>query len=193
VAADDAYPIVTFESVAAWEAWLEKHHAEAPGVWLKIAKKGSGVASVTHDEALDAAICQGWIDGQRKALDDTFFLQKFTGRRARSLWSTRNVEKVAKLIEAERMRPAGLEQVELAKADGRWDAAYEGQRAATVPDDLRGELDRNPPAAEFFASLDSQNRYAILYRVQNAKRPETRARRIETFVQMLSRGEKIYG
>jgi uncharacterized protein YdeI (YjbR/CyaY-like superfamily) len=193
VAADDAYPIITFESVAAWEAWLEKNHAEAPGVWLKIAKKGSGVASVTHDEALDAAICQGWIDGQRKALDDTFFLQKFTGRRARSLWSTRNVEKVAKLIEAERMRPAGLEQVELAKADGRWDAAYEGQRAATVPDDLRGELDRNPPAAEFFASLDSQNRYAILYRVQNAKRPETRARRIETFVQMLSRGEKIYG
>jgi uncharacterized protein YdeI (YjbR/CyaY-like superfamily) len=191
--ADDAYPIVTFESVAAWEAWLEKNHAEAPGVWLKIAKKGSGVASVTHDEALDAAICQGWIDGQRKALDDTFFLQKFTGRRARSLWSKRNVEKVPKLIEAERMRPAGLKQVELAKADGRWDAAYEGQRAATVPDDLRRELDRNPPAAEFFASLDSQNRYAILYRVQNAKRPETRARRIETFVQMLSRGEKIYG
>jgi uncharacterized protein YdeI (YjbR/CyaY-like superfamily) len=193
MAADDAYPIVPFESVAAWEAWLEKHHAEAPGVWLKIAKKGSGVASVTHDEALDAAICQGWIDGQRKALDGTFFLQKFTRRRARSVWSKRNVEKVAKLIEAGRMRPAGLEQVELAKADGRWDAAYEGQRAATVPDDLRRELDRNRPAAEFFASLDSRNRYAILYRVQNAKRPETRARRIATFVQMLSRGEKIYG
>jgi uncharacterized protein YdeI (YjbR/CyaY-like superfamily) len=193
VAAGDDLEILPFESAAAWEAWLGEHHETSPGVWLKIAKKASGVASVSYDEALDAALCHGWIDAQKKSFDDTFFLQKFTARRPRSVWSKRNREKVAKLTEAGRMRAAGLEQVELAKADGRWDAAYEGSSSATVPDDLRRALDRNPAAAEFFAALDRTNRYAVLWRIQTAKRPETRARRIERLVEMLAEGKKIHG
>jgi uncharacterized protein YdeI (YjbR/CyaY-like superfamily) len=192
MAAGDDLETLPFESAAAWEAWLRKHHATSPGVWLKIAKKGSGVASVTYDEALDGALCHGWIDGQKQSFDDTFFLQKFTARRARSVWSKRNREKATKLIEAGRMRPAGLEQVELAKADGRWEAAYEGSGSATVPEDLQRELDRNPAAAAFFATLDRANRYAILWRIQTAKKPETRARRVETFVQMLAERKRIH-
>jgi len=193
VAADDDLEILPFESVAAWEAWLREHHDTSPGVWLRLAKKGSGVASVSYDEALDAALCHGWIDAKKRSFDDTFFLQKFTARRPRSVWSKRNREKAAKLIEAGLMRPAGLRQVELAKADGRWEAAYEGSGGATVPEDLQRELDRNPAAAGFFATLDRTNRYAVLWRVQTAKRPETRARRIERLVQMLAKGRKIHG
>ena len=193
MAAADDLEILPFESAAAWEAWLGEHHETSPGVWLKIAKKASGVASVSYDEALDAALCHGWIDAKKRSFDDTFFLQKFTARRPRSVWSRRNREKAAQLIEAGRMRSAGLEQVELAKADGRWDAAYEGSRSATVPDDLRRALDRNPAAAEFFAALDRTNRYAVLWRIQTAKRPDTRARRIERLVQMLAEGRKLHG
>jgi uncharacterized protein YdeI (YjbR/CyaY-like superfamily) len=193
VPADDDLEILPFESAAAWEAWLGEHHETSPGVWLKIAKKASGVASVSYDEALDAALCHGWIDAKKKSFDDTFFLQRFTARRPRSVWSRRNREKATKLIEDGRMRPAGLAQVELAKADGRWDAAYEGSGSATVPDDLRDALDRNPAAAEFFAGLDRTNRYAVLWRIQTANRPETRARRIERLVQMLAEGRKIHG
>ena len=193
MAAADDLEILPFESAAAWEAWLGEHHETSPGVWLKIAKKASGVASVSYDEALDAALCHGWIDAKKRSFDDTFFLQKFTARRPRSVWSRRNREKAAQLIEAGRMRSAGLEQVELAKADGRWDAAYEGSASAAVPDDLRRALDRNPAAAEFFAALDRTNRYAVLWRIQTAKRPETRARRIERLVQMLAEGRKLHG
>jgi uncharacterized protein YdeI (YjbR/CyaY-like superfamily) len=189
----DELPIRPFADAAAWEAWLEAAHATAPGLWLKIAKKDSGIASVTHAEALDTALCFGWIDGQRRSCDAHWFLQRFTPRRRRSRWSKINTEKVAALTAAGRMRPAGLAEVEAARADGRWEAAYEGQRVATAPDDLQAALDANPEAAAFFATLRGANRYAILYRVREAKRPETRARRIAQYVEMLARGETLHG
>ena len=185
-------PVIAFESSAAWEAWLAEHHATAGGVWVKMAKKATGIPSVTHQEALDVALCYGWIDGQRNRFDDQWFLQRFTPRRARSNWSKINRDKVERLIEEGRMRPGGLREVQRARADGRWDAAYDAQRLAEVPDDLRRALDADPAAAAFFEILNSQNRFAILYRIQDAKRPETRARRIERFVAMLGAGEKIY-
>jgi uncharacterized protein YdeI (YjbR/CyaY-like superfamily) len=185
-------PILPFPSADAWEAWLEREHERASGVWLQIAKKGTGVATVTHAEALDVALCFGWIDGQRRAHDATWFLQRFTPRKRDSRWSKINTEHAARLIAAGRMRPAGLAQVEAARADGRWADAYHGQRTATVPPDLQAALDGNPAAAAFFATLRGANRYAILYRVQDAKRPETRARRIDRFVAMLARGETLH-
>lgn len=185
-------PTLFFASPAAHEAWLEDNHGESDGIWLKIAKKGSGVDSVSHPEALELALCFGWIDGQRKALDETCFLQKFTPRRRRSRWSKINREKAEALIAAGSMRPAGLAEVEAAKSDGRWEAAYEGQAGAGVPEDLQRELDASPAAAAFFAGLNGQNRYAILYRLQEAKRPETRARRLAKFVAMLEREEKLH-
>lgn len=185
-------PVLSFASQGEWEGWLREHHAAAAGVWLKIAKKGSRIETVGHPEALETALCYGWIDGQRKALDKTFFLQKFTPRGHRSTWSRINRDKVEGLIREKRMRPAGLREVERAKADGRWASAYEPQSAAAVPPDLQSALDSNPSAAAFFASLDSRNRYAILYRLQDAKRPETRARRLAKFVTMLEAGEKLY-
>jgi len=184
--------VLTFASQADWEAWLDEHHATSDGVWIKMAKKGSGIPSVAYPEVLDTAICFGWIDGQRKALDEQCFLQRFTPRRARSRWSQINRDKAEALIAAGRMRPAGLAEVERAKADGRWDAAYGGQRTMTVPEDLQRELDARPQAAAFFAQLSSQNRYAILYRLHDAKRPETRARRLAKFVAMLEAGETIH-
>jgi uncharacterized protein YdeI (YjbR/CyaY-like superfamily) len=188
----DDLPVLAFASSEEFEAWLGEHHESAPGVWLKIAKKDTGIDTVTHAEALELALCHGWIDGQRQKHDDTWFLQRFTPRKARSKWSRINRDKATELIEAGRMTPAGLREVERAKADGRWDAAYEGQRLAGVPEDLQAALDADAGAREFFESLDSQNRYAILYRLQDAKRPETRARRLEKFVGMLRRGEKLY-
>jgi uncharacterized protein YdeI (YjbR/CyaY-like superfamily) len=185
-------PQIAFASAAEWEAWLEEHHAASDGVAVKIAKKGSGIASVAYPEVLDIALCFGWIDGRRNALDARFFLQRFGPRRARSRWSQINREKAEALIEQGRMRPAGLAEVERAKADGRWDAAYAGQRSMGIPDDLQRELDTRPQAAAFFAGLSSQNRYSILYRLQDAKRPETRARRLAKFVAMLEAGETIY-
>ncbi|HWC09616.1 MAG TPA: YdeI/OmpD-associated family protein [Acidimicrobiales bacterium] len=185
-------PVIAFESQAAWEAWLARHHATANGVWVKIAKKASGIPTVTHAEALEAALCYGWIDGQRNRLDDRWFLQRFTPRRSRSKWSKINRAKAEELIRERRMQPAGLREVERARADGRWDAAYDAPSTATVPDDLQRALDDNPAAAAFFATLNRQNRFAILYQVQDAKRPETRARRIERFVAMLSEGTKPY-
>jgi uncharacterized protein YdeI (YjbR/CyaY-like superfamily) len=185
-------PIEWFPTRDAWREWLHAEHDRSDGVWLKLAKRGSGETSPTHDEALDVALCFGWIDGQRAGLDDRWFLQRFTPRRRSSRWSQRNQEKVAALIEAGEMQPRGLAEIERAKADGRWDAAYPGRAGMTVPDDLQAALDREPAAAEFFAGLNSQNRYAILHRVQTAKRAETRARRIEKFVAMLAAGEKIH-
>jgi uncharacterized protein YdeI (YjbR/CyaY-like superfamily) len=184
--------MIAFASDAEWERWLEENHDEPDGVWIKIAKKGTGIESVRYPEVLDTAICFGWIDGRREAHDDRYFLQRFTPRRPRSKWSRINREKAERLIAEGRMRPAGMAEVERAKADGRWAAAYEGQKRMGVPDDLQRELDARPAAKEFFAGLSSQNRYAILYRLQDAKRPETRARRLEKFVAMLEAGETIH-
>jgi uncharacterized protein YdeI (YjbR/CyaY-like superfamily) len=181
-----------FASAEEWEAWLREHHDTAAGVWIKFARKGSGVETVTYMEALHAALCFGWIDGQARRLDDAFYLQRFTPRRARSIWSKRNRGFATALIESGRMQPAGLHEVERAKADGRWDAAYDAPSTAGVPDDLQAALDADPAAAEFFATLNSQNRYAVLHRIQTAKKPETRARRIEQFVAMLARGETLH-
>ncbi len=185
-------PMLGFASSADWEAWLAENYATSRGLWLKISKRGATEPSVTYDESLDVALCYGWIDGQRNSFDDTYFLQKFTRRRPRSKWSKINRDKVAALIKQGRMQPAGLLEVERAKADGRWDAAYDSPRNATMSPDLQQALDANPEARDFFATLNSTNRYAILYRVQDAKRPETRARRIAEFVAMLARHEKPY-
>jgi uncharacterized protein YdeI (YjbR/CyaY-like superfamily) len=185
-------PILSCASPADWAAWLAQHHATAGGVWLKIPKKEAGSASVTYAAALDAALCYGWIDGQKGSFDDQYWLQRFTRRKPRSGWSRINRAKATALIEQGAMQPAGRREVEQAQADGRWDAAYAGQRTATVPDDLRQALDQHPVARDCFATLDSANRYAILYRVQEAKKPETRARRIAEYVAMLSEGRKIH-
>jgi uncharacterized protein YdeI (YjbR/CyaY-like superfamily) len=190
--ADDGLPVIAFGSPAEWEKWLEDRHAAADGVWIKIAKKGSGIESISHPEALEIALCFGWIDSRREALDERYFLQRYTPRRPRSRWSQVNRDKVERLAADGRMRAAGVAEVERAKADGRWEAAYAGQRSAAVPDDLQHELDARPAAKAFFAALDSQNRYSILYRLQDAKKPETRARRLAKFVAMLEAGEKIY-
>jgi len=185
-------PIMPFASPSAWEEWLAEHHAQAPGVWLKLAKKVSGTASVTYAEALDVALCYGWIDGQKKPYDALFWLQKFTPRRSKSGWSKLNTEKVAQLIGAGRMQPSGLREVEAAKADGRWDTAYASQRTVIVPDDLRLELERRPEALAFFASLNNVNRYAICYRIETAKKPETRRARLETFLAMLESKQRLH-
>ena len=185
-------PILAFPSQKKWEEWLAKNHQTSKGLWLKIAKKGAGTDTVNYAEALEVALCYGWIDGQKGALDAEFWLQKFTPRGPRSQWSKVNREKATALIENGRMQPAGLAEVERAKADGRWEAAYDAQSKASVPEDLQRELDANPDAAAFFATLESYNRYAILYRLQEAKKPETRARRIEKFIGMLKRGEKVH-
>jgi uncharacterized protein YdeI (YjbR/CyaY-like superfamily) len=185
-------PTLPFASQQDWEQWLSEHHANAEGIWLKIAKKETGIPSVSYAEALDSAICYGWIDGQKAPFDEQYWLQKFTPRRPKSKWSKVNCDKATALIEAGRMQPAGLRQVEQAKADGRWDEAYDSQSKISVPDDLQRELDNNPQAQAFFNTLNSVNRYAILYRIQTAKKPETRAARIQKFIEMLSKGEKIY-
>ncbi len=184
----DGLPVLAFPSQAAWEGWLERHHGERRGVWLRLAKKGAGVASVTYAEALDGALCFGWIDGQKAPGGDRFWLQRFTPRSPRSRWSKRNRERAEQLEASGRMRPAGQEQVDRARADGRWEAAYAGQASAAVPDDLARALDASPRARDAFAGLDGANRYAILYRVEEARRPETRARRIAAFVAMLEEG-----
>jgi uncharacterized protein YdeI (YjbR/CyaY-like superfamily) len=188
----DGRPILAFATQAEWEAWLEAEHAGSDGVWIKFAKKVSGVASVGYAEAVEVALCYGWIDSLTKSLDDRFYLQKFTPRRARSKWSRANRDKVETLTKQGRMKPAGLEQVELAKADGRWEAAYALPTSVEVPDDLQKALDAVPKAAEFFATLNKSNRFAIVYQVEDAKKLETRVRRIEKFVAMMERGEKLY-
>jgi uncharacterized protein YdeI (YjbR/CyaY-like superfamily) len=185
---DDDLPQLPFASDAAWEAWLEANHEHSAGVWIVMAKKGSGIAGVRYPEVLDNALCFGWIDGRREALDDRRFLQRFQPRRPRSRWSRINRDKVERLTAEGRMRAAGLAEVDRAKADGRWDAAYESQRRMTVPADLRRELDASPTAKAAFDALDSQSRYAILYRLHDAKRPETRARRLEESLGMLKAG-----
>ena len=181
-----------FKSAKAFEAWLKKHHATSEGLWLKIAKRGADEASVTYLEAVEIALCWGWIDGQKKGLDEQHFLQRFTPRRARSVWSKVNVDKVAALIQAGRMQAPDLAQVEAAKADGRWARAYDGARTSTVPEDLIAALDAAPAAKSFFSTLNASNRYAILWRIQTAVKAETRARRIAQLVEMLARGETVH-
>jgi uncharacterized protein YdeI (YjbR/CyaY-like superfamily) len=185
-------PVMELASAEAWDKWLAKHHASSPGVWLKIAKKGTGVATVTMPEVIETALCWGWIDGLRHRHDDVYFRQRMTPRKRGSRWSRINRDKAEALIAAGRMQPAGHREVEAARADGRWDAAYSGSRTMTVPDDLTRALRRNAAARRAFEQLDSRNRYAILYRIQDAKRSETRARRIEQFVTMLAEGRTIY-
>ena len=181
-----------FRNAKAFENWLKKHHAKSDGLWLQIAKKGADEPSVTYPEAVEIALCWGWIDGQKKGLDDRHFLQRFTPRRARSIWSKINVDKVAALIEAGRMQPAGQVQIDAAKADGRWAQAYDSARTSTMPDDLQAALAATPAAKAFFATVNASNRYAVLWRVQTAVKPETRAKRIAQLVEMLARGDVVH-
>ncbi|MBI1280456.1 MAG: hypothetical protein GC179_20205 [Anaerolineaceae bacterium] len=185
-------PVISFVSDKEWEQWLEENGSTSKGLWIKMAKKESGIVSINHPQALDVALCFGWIDGQRLKFDGQYFLQKFTPRRSKSMWSKVNQDKVATLIAAGRMREAGLKEIERAKADGRWAAAYESQSKMAVPDDLQAALDQNPAAKAFFDSLNSVNRYAILYRITTAKKTETRQKRLEKFITMLNEGKKIY-
>jgi uncharacterized protein YdeI (YjbR/CyaY-like superfamily) len=185
-------PELAFASQDEWRAWLAEHHADSDGVWIRFAKKASGIPTVVYAEALEVALAYGWIDGQVKSIDERWYRQRWTPRRARSKWSKINRAAAERMIERGEMQPAGLAEVERAKADGRWAAAYDAPTTAAVPDDLRSALDADPAAARFFESLDSNNRYAILHRIQDAKRPETREKRIATFVAMCSRGETIH-
>src|SRR5580704_7628732 len=188
----DELPVLSFADTHAWSRWLASHHASSRGVWIKIGKKGSKSKSVTYAGALEVGLAWGWIDGQKGKLDDAWWLQRFTPRGPKSIWSKANREKAAALIEAGQMKPPGLAEVERAKRDGRWETAYDSQSRATVPPDLEKALAANPRAARFFETLESHNRYAVLFRVHTAKKPETRAARIEKFVAMLERHEKLH-
>lgn len=185
-------PIKEFKTEAAFEKWLAAH-CDSPGVWLKIAKKDAGIATVNAQQALDVVLCHGWIDGLKLACDETYFLQRYTPRRRGSLWSKINVAKVDQLIASGRMREGGLAEIEAAKNDGRWNAAYDSARNMPVPDELAAALAKNKKAKAFFDRLDKTNRYAFCWRVQTAKKPETRVARVAKFVAMLAKGEKIHG
>lgn len=184
--------VILFATPADWVAWLDEHGADAPGLWVRLGKKNSGLTSIDYAQALEVALCYGWIDGLKRKYDDVSWIQKFTPRRAKSIWSKINREKAQALIARGQMQPAGLAAVEAAQADGRWDAAYDSQSNATVPEDFQAALDANPQAKAFFATLNSTNRYAILFRIHQAKRPATRTKRINDFMAMLEKHEKIY-
>jgi uncharacterized protein YdeI (YjbR/CyaY-like superfamily) len=181
-----------FKGPKEFETWLSAKHATCKGLWLRIAKKDSSLTSITYPEALDAALCYGWIDGEKKSHDEKSWLQRFTPRGPRSIWSKVNTQHTRRLIGQGRMKAAGQKAIDDAKKDGRWDAAYESQSKATVPEDLQAALNENPEAKAFFATVESYNRYAVLFRVHGAKTPETRARRIAKFVAMLARREKLH-
>jgi len=185
-------PLLPFANKKEWADWLVKQHDKSPGVWLKIAKKDAGIPTVTYEAALDVALCYGWIDGQKKGFDDKYWLQKFTPRGSKSIWSKINTEKAERLIASGEMKAAGLKAIELAKQDGRWDAAYASQKNISVPEDFQTALDKNKKAKAFFKTLNSVNRYAILFRIHSAKKLDTRTRRIQQYVEMLERGEKIH-
>ncbi len=189
---DNEIPTLLFPKQKDWADWLRKNHAKSSGVWLKLAKKSSGSQSVSYAEALEIALCYGWIDGQKKSYDESFWLQKFTPRGAKSIWSKINKGKAGELIRTGRMKPAGLNAVERAKQNGRWDAAYDSPSVSTVPPDFQARLNKSAKAKAFFATLNSANRYAILFRIQTAKKAETRARKIEQFIEMLERKEKLH-
>jgi uncharacterized protein YdeI (YjbR/CyaY-like superfamily) len=191
-ASGSGIPLIAFATQAEWEAWLAAQPETSPGVWIKFARKGSGIAGATKQEVIDTALCHGWIDGQLDKFDADYFLVRFTPRRARSIWSEINRKRALALIAEGRMRPSGHAEIERAKADGRWDAAYASQSKAEIPADMQAALDADADAARFFATLNSINRYAILHRLHQAKKPETRARRLEKFMEMLRRKEMIH-
>jgi uncharacterized protein YdeI (YjbR/CyaY-like superfamily) len=184
-------PILPFANQKKWADWLAREYDKSVGVWLKIAKKDSGISSVTYEEALDVALCYGWIDGQKKGFDDKYWLQKFTPRGPKSIWSKINTEIAQRLIASGEMKPIGLKAIEAAKQDGRWDAAYASQKNISIPEDFQAAMDKNKKAKDFFGTLRSAERYSFLFRIHHAKKPETRARKIQQFVEMLERGEKI--
>ncbi len=185
-------PVILFDDQAAWETWLARHLDSSAGLWIKIAKKSAPQPSVSYPEALEIALCYGWIDGQKRSFDGDYWLQKFTPRGPKSIWSKINREKALKLIEQDRMQPAGLEAIERAKQNGAWEAAYDSWKTTALPADLQTALEQHPQARAFFDTLDSRNRYAILFRTQTAKKAETRAKRIERFIEMLEKGEKLH-
>lgn len=185
-------PVIEFKTLAAWEKWLEKNHDKSPGVWMRVFKKGSGIKSIEIKDALDGALCFGWIDGQRNSLDEVSYLQKYCLRRKKSIWSKVNRENVERLIAAGKMRPAGHAQIEAAKADGRWADAYDSVKNMQVPEDFMRELRKDKKALAFFETLNSQNRYAIGFRLQTAKKAETRERRLKQFIEMMKNGEKFH-
>lgn len=185
-------PTLPFASKKKWADWLAKQHGKSPGVWLKLAKKNTGILSVTYEKALEVALCYGWIDGQKDSFDEQYWLQKFTPRGPKSIWSKINTEKAERLIQSGEMKPAGLKAVEAAKQDGRWAAAYASQKNISVPEDFQAALAKNKKAKAYFATLKSSERYSFLFRIQTAKKPETRAKRIQQFVEMLAKEEKIH-
>jgi uncharacterized protein YdeI (YjbR/CyaY-like superfamily) len=185
-------PTLTFTNQAEWEAWLELNGSVITGVWLRLAKKAADQQTISYADALESAICHGWIDGQQRAESEHYWLQRFTPRTAKSIWSKINKAKAEALISAGRMRPAGMREIDRAKQDGRWDTAYSSASASSIPDDLQKALDANKNAKAFFATLNSQNRYSILFRIQNVKKAETRAKKIAQFIEMLAHGEKLY-
>jgi uncharacterized protein YdeI (YjbR/CyaY-like superfamily) len=191
VASKKLLPVIFFESQTDWESWLEDNQTVSPGVWVKMAKKASGIVSLDYPQALESALCYGWIDGQKNAFDDTYWLQHFTQRRPRSNWSKINCEKVTQLIAQGRMKPGGMKVVEEAKRDGRWEAAYAPQRDIAIPADFLERLAENPVARAFFDALDKRNRYIILYEIENAKKQETRVKRIEKFIVLLNAEKKL--
>ncbi len=188
----DDYPIMTFKTPKAYETWLAKNHAKSDGIWIKMAKAKTGIASINFPQALDVNLCYGWIDGLRRSFDENYFVQKVTPRREKSVWSVINKNKVEELIKAGRMKEPGLAAIEVAKKNGLWDKAYLSQKNILVPDDLQKALNKNKKAKAFFAKLNSQNRYAILYRLHQVKREETKKKKIDDFVLMLERNETIY-
>lgn len=185
-------PIIPFSSPAEWEQWLEQNHPVSKGIWLQMFKKGSGIASVNYAEALDVALCYGWIDGQLKSLDKLSYMQRFTPRRPKSIWSKRNIEHIARLTTEGRMKPAGIKEAEAAKADGRWEVAYDGQGTMNLPADFLEELTKHKKAFAFYESLNKANKYAIAWRIQTAKRPETREKRMKDILEMLGKEEKFH-
>ncbi|MEC5384470.1 YdeI/OmpD-associated family protein [Uliginosibacterium sp. H3] len=185
-------PTLTFANQAEWESWLARNGSTTSGAWLRLAKKGADQQTVSYAEALESALCHGWIDGKKQTESDHFWLQRFTPRTPRSIWSQVNKAKAEALISAGRMQAAGLKEVERARQDGRWERAYASASKSTIPDDLQAALDANAEARVFFATLNSQNRYAILFRIQNVKKAETRARKIAQFIEMLANGEKLH-
>jgi uncharacterized protein YdeI (YjbR/CyaY-like superfamily) len=188
----DELPILFFKDQESWESWLEENHENSSGVRLQIAKKKSGVVSLSYEEAIESSLCYGWIDSRKEAFDEKTWLQRFTPRGTKSIWSKINKEKAEHLIANGRMRPSGLRAIEVAKQNGQWDAAYEPQSSTHVPEDFEVELNKNSKAKAFFETLDSRNRFAILFRINSAKKQETRVKRIQQFIMMLENGEKIY-
>lgn len=192
VVSTTSQPILFFKTQKEWEEWLEKNHDKVDGIWIQLYKKASGVESLTYDQALDEALCYGWIDGMVKKYDEKSFIQRFTPRRARSIWSHRNTQNIERLTKLGKMKPRGIAEVERAKADGRWEKAYASPANTKVPEDFIKEIKKNKKAYEFFQTLNKSNLFAIAYQLQDAKKPETRERRMKKFINMCEKGEKLY-